>query len=116
MKKELFEVLLENIDSKVSLMAESLEGVHGRLDQADGERRQLLESHERVDLRLRALETGQAKLEQGQTNLQQGMSEVRDELRGVRHTVGLLHTIATSHESRLQTVENNLRDHIDRHG
>lgn len=124
-----FGVLLEKIDSNVSLLAESLGGVHQRLDEATAERRQLFEGQERIHLRLRVMESGheelkqgqakleqrQGSLEQGQGNLEQGMVEIRDELRGVRRTVDLLYSTAGHHEVRLQAVEGGLREHLDKH-
>jgi len=60
-----------------------------------------LESISGVNNRLDRLETGQ--------------NEIKLEVREMRKAFGLIHTIASDHETRLQDLENRLDDHINSH-
>lgn len=59
------------------------------------------EQFELVDNRLDRLEAGQ--------------ETIKVDVRDIKRTVGLLHSIANDHENRLQKVETTLRDHLDNH-
>ena len=98
-------ILLERIETKVELVAEGVAANATRHEQASIERHELKDAHEQTHLRLRAVET---HLE-GADNR---MDEIQQDLRGMRHTTGLLYTIAQSHEHRILDVENGLRDLI----
>lgn len=94
MKKEHFEILLEKIEGNFQLAFEKFDLVDDRLDR---------------------LETGHARLETGQERLEAGQQAIKVDVRDIKRTVGLLHSIANDHENRLQNVEVALRDHLDNH-
>jgi chromosome segregation ATPase len=58
------------------------------------------------------LKAGQESLRADLAGLKVGQREIRGEVREVKSSVGLLHTIANQHESRLQKVEGSLSDHL----
>ena len=60
-----------------------------------------LESISGVNNRLDRMETGQ--------------NEIKLEVREMRKAFGLIHTIASDHEARLQDLENRFIDHINGH-
>jgi len=94
MKKEHFEILLEKIEGNFQLAFEKFDLVDDRLDR---------------------LETGHEKLEAGHARLEAGQETIKVDVRDIKRTVGLLHSIANDHETRLQNVETTLRDHLDDH-
>jgi hypothetical protein len=84
MEQRYFEILLEEISSKMQLVLESVTANTERLDRFE----------KRVDQRFDILEK---------------------EAREIKRVVGLLSVIANDHETRLQTVENTLQDHLTNH-
>ena len=79
-----FEILLEEISSKMQLVLESVAGNSERLDKFE-------------------------------KNVNQRFDSQDKELREIRRVIGLLNVIANDHETRLQTVENTLQDHLTNH-
>jgi septation ring formation regulator EzrA len=105
MGKEHFEVILERIQHNTELMLEGFSGMNQRFDRLEGRVGNVEERLDRVEVaqevtnrRLHNLEEGQAKLEQGQV-------EIKSDVREIKRTVGLLQTIASDHETRIQSIE-----------
>ena len=84
MDQRYFEILLEEISSKMQLVLEGVTGYTERLDRFE----------KKVDQRFDILEK---------------------ESREIKRVVGLLNVIASDHETRLQTVEDTLQDHLTNH-
>ena len=84
MDQRYFEILLEEISSKMQLVLESVTGNSERLDRFE-------------------------------KNVAQRFDNQDKELREIRRVIGLLNVIANDHETRLQTVENTLQDHLTNH-
>ena len=94
MKKEHFEILLEEMKSNFQLAFESLDGVNGRLDRID---------------------VWQTTADGRFDNLETGQEAIKAELRDMKRNQGLLNSIANDHETRLQGVESTLKDHLENH-
>jgi hypothetical protein len=47
--------------------------------------------------------------------LKSDVGEVKSDVRDVKRNMGLINSIASDHETRIQTVENSLRDHLANH-
>ena len=47
--------------------------------------------------------------------IEAGQAEIKKDLREVKSTVGLLHSIANDHEGRLRKLEAALEDHVAEH-
>jgi hypothetical protein len=84
MEQGYFEILLEEISSKMQVVLESVTGYSERLDRFE-------------------------------KNVTQRFDNQDKELREIRRVIGLLNVIANDHETRLQTVENTLQDHLTNH-
>jgi hypothetical protein len=84
MDQRYFEILLEEISSKMQLVLESVTGNTERLDRFE-------------------------------KNVTQRFDNQDKELREIRRVAGLLHAIANDHETRLQSVESTLQDHLTNH-
>ena len=97
MEKDHFEILLEHIEGNTQMLAEGLVGVNQRLDHIESWQTTVENRLETID-----------RLEAGQQVLK---SDVRD----IKRNMGLLNSIANDHESRLQGVESQLKDHIENH-
>ncbi|MBN2360778.1 MAG: hypothetical protein JXR83_15090 [Deltaproteobacteria bacterium] len=88
-------VIIENDHGrKIDLALEGLAGVNQRLDQ--------------TDQRVAAIETRVAHIETKVEHIETDVHEIKGVL-------GLLKSIATDHEARLQKVENIVRDHLAGH-
>ena len=119
MKQEHFEILLEQIAGNTQLALEGLDGVNTRLDRLEA-------GHNRTEGRLEIIEGGLSGLKAGQDDLQAGQDDLRTkygnlqkgqdilktDVRSIRRSIGLLVPLAGDHETRLQTLEVTLRDHI----
>jgi hypothetical protein len=84
MDQRYFEILLEEISSKMQLVLESVTGNTERLDRFE-------------------------------KNVTQRFDNQDKEHREIRRVAGLLHVIANDHETRLQSVESTLQDHLTNH-
>jgi hypothetical protein len=84
MEQGYFEILLEEISSKMQVVLESVTGYSERLDRFEKRVTQRFDNQDK-------------------------------ELREIRRVIGLLNVIANDHETRLQTVENTLQDHLTKH-
>lgn len=91
MEKEHFEIILEHMQSQFKIFGEGLEGLRNSLDSFK------VEVRERFD------------------RLEKRMDRIEIIVRDIKRTVGLLHTIANDHETRLQKVESQLEDHLNNH-
>lgn len=94
MKKDHFEILLEEMRSSFQLAFEGHDGLNGRLEKIEG----LVGN---IEGRLAKLEVGQ--------------EVIKTDVRVIKRNTGLLNSIANDHETRIQGVENNLKDHIADH-
>jgi len=61
------------------------------------------------------LKTDVSELKTGQASLKTGQREIRKDLGEVKSSMGLLHTMVSGHEARLQKVEGNLAGHLANH-
>jgi hypothetical protein len=84
MEQRHFEILLEEISTKMQVVLESVTGYSERLDRFENRVTQRFDNQDK-------------------------------ELREIRRVIGLLNVIANDHETRLQTVENTLQDHLTNH-
>jgi hypothetical protein len=84
MEQRYFEILLEEISTKMQVVLESVTGYSERLDRFENRVTQRFDNQDK-------------------------------ELREIRRVIGLLNVIANDHETRLQTVENTLQDHLTNH-
>jgi hypothetical protein len=84
MEQRYFEILLEEISTKMQVVLESVTGYSERLDRFENRVTQRFDNQDK-------------------------------ELREIRRVIGLLNVIANDHETRLQTVENTLQDHLTKH-
>ncbi|MFC1655201.1 hypothetical protein ACFL2F_05280 [Myxococcota bacterium] len=97
MEKDHFEILLEHVESNTKLLAEGLVGVNQHLER---------------------LESGQEAIKEKlliQDVLVTGQEVIKAELRDMKRNQGLLNSIANDHESRIQGIESQIKDHIDNH-
>ncbi len=100
---------MEKTIEKIHQTVVSIENVHGAKLEA------LADGQGVASERLDRLEAGQERLEAGQERLEAGQETIKAEVRDTKRTVGLLHSIANDHESRLQEVESSLHDHLSSH-
>jgi hypothetical protein len=115
MQQEHVEILLEQIAGNTQLTLEGLDIVNSRLGRLEA-------GHDRTEARLEIIEGGLAGLKAGQDDLRAGqeklkadVGDLKADVRDIKCSVGLLGSVAGDHETRLQTLESTLRDHVTNH-
>ena len=101
MEQKHFEILLENMHGDIKLVAEGVGQLSQRVDNLTEAVGGLTERVAAVETRLDGVETRLENIEVDVREIKQGM--------------GVLTSICSNHESRLQTVEYTLRDHLAGH-
>lgn len=97
MEKDHFEIMLEHIECNTKLLAEGQAGMNERLNR-------LASGQEEIKEKLLVLDV-----------LEAVQKVMKSDLRDIKRNMGLLNSIANDHESRLQGVESQLKDHLDNH-
>ena len=122
MKKEYFEILLEEMKSNFQLAFEGLDGVNGRLDRieswqtfTDGRFDNLEAGQEAIKAELCDVKQRVGHLEASSENVERGQEIIKSNVRDIKGNMGLLNSIANDHETRLQGVESTLKDHLENH-
>ena len=122
MKKEHFEILLEEMKSNFQIAFEGLDGVNGRLDRieawqtvADGRFDNLETGQVAIKAKLCDVKQRVVNLEASSENLEGGLEVIKSDVRDMKRNQGLLNSIANDHETRLQGVESTLKDHLENH-
>ena len=108
MKQEHFEILLERMEGNFQLAFEKFDLVDSRFEKIDARFEQMDSRFEQIDTRFARVDSRLDRLEVGQESM-------KVDIRDIKRTVGLLHSIANDHQTHLQNVETTLRDHLDHH-
>ena len=107
-EKQYFEILLEEMRSNFRLAFEGFEIVNNRLDRLESGQANL-----ESDVGVLKSDVGVLKSDVGE--LKSDVRELKSDVRDVKRNMGLINSIASDHETRLQNVENSLRDHLSNH-
>ena len=115
MQKNYFEILLEEMNHNFKLAFEGLNGNNQRLDGVI-QRMDRFESQQTgMTQHLDKLALKVDRLESGQDEIRQDVGVLKQDVREINQTLGILVPISKSQESRLQRVEYTLQDHLKNH-
>ena len=105
MEKEHFEILLENIHSQVMLLGEGQQMLGQQMDRRFAQ----------VDQRFSEVDQRFDEVDRRFSDIHRELTELKVEVREIKRPLGLLQVIANDHEERIQSVEHDLKDHLDKH-
>jgi len=122
MEKQHFEILLEEMKSNFRLAFEGFEVVNNRLDRLESGQETLKSDVTDVKMHLTRVEDDQKVIKSNVkevklrlVRVEDGQNVVKSDVRDIKRNMGLINSIASDHETRIQKVENSLQDHLANH-
>ena len=111
MEKDHFEILLEHIESNTKLLAEGQAGMNERLNRLESGQEEIKEKLLVQDVLVAGHKVILTRLDK----IEAGQEVIKSDIRDTKRNTGLLNSVANDHESRLQSVESKLKDHLENH-
>ncbi len=115
MKKEHFEILMEEMKGNFQLAFEGLDVVNRRLGRLEDGQDTLKSDVGVLKTDVSVLKTDVGTLKTDVSVLKTDVGVLKIDVRDIKRDMGSIKTIGFNHESRLHGVENKLNDHLGGH-